>query len=551
MAEPSPGSIGKNTPAPAGSWTYAGLLAAGALLAAFRLHAFDLPLENDECNYAYIGQRLLAGDRLYLDVWDHQPFGVFALYAGVIGLFGDAPNVFRWMTAGFALVSLTMVHAILRRTSGPTAAMVGAFFYAIVSADPGTAGEGCNREIYMNALILTAWYLAIIGAERQRNWALLTAGVSLALASSLKTIVAVHWLLLAAWLIFDALRDGSASRTWTRAVRRAGLLAIGPLILWLGTITYFFATERGGEFVDAVFGFNLSYSSASTSFFLRFADFFAPQRHRHIFDSALPLWLAAVPASAWLLYGALRRRTPHVLLMLALLIAGYITVCLPARFWPHYYYLLIPPMVIVVTHSAASVARAINAPSNESSTGRMILSAFCLLLVPLAAATMQYRHYLSRPPFGITIDRYNSRDFWGRAQGENVRRVTKPDDTIFVYGNDAEIYYYARRRCASRFTMITGLQGAYSGVNRRREILMRELQANPPRLIVVLFDEPPFEEWTAFLQRHYGAPVGWDFHDRTGEPIMFVLARRDQPIETIDWNWDRSQVGGWFPGERP
>ncbi|KKK62157.1 hypothetical protein LCGC14_3007150, partial [marine sediment metagenome] len=37
-----------------------------------RLHAFAVPLETDECNYAYIGSRLLAGDRLYLDVWDHH-----------------------------------------------------------------------------------------------------------------------------------------------------------------------------------------------------------------------------------------------------------------------------------------------------------------------------------------------------------------------------------------------------------------------------------------------------------------------------------------------
>ena len=36
-----------------------------------------------EGNYAYIGQRLAAGDRLYVDVWDHQPPGVFALTAAV------------------------------------------------------------------------------------------------------------------------------------------------------------------------------------------------------------------------------------------------------------------------------------------------------------------------------------------------------------------------------------------------------------------------------------------------------------------------------------
>ena len=38
---------------------WACITAAVAVLIGFRLHAFDLPLETDECNYAYIARRLL------------------------------------------------------------------------------------------------------------------------------------------------------------------------------------------------------------------------------------------------------------------------------------------------------------------------------------------------------------------------------------------------------------------------------------------------------------------------------------------------------------
>ena len=114
----------------------------------------------------------------------------------------------------------------------------------------------------------------------------------------------------------------------------------------------------------------------------------------------------------------------------------------------------------------------------------------------------------------------------------------------------AEIYYYAQRRCASRYTMITGLAEGMGGAERRREILLSELSEDPPRLIIVLLDEPPFPAWQAFLERHYGMAVGWDNHDSTGEAIMLVFARKDAPIEQVDpayWDWDRSEVGGWFP----
>ena len=164
------------------------LAAAAVVLVAFRLHAFDLPLETDECNYIYIGSRLLAGDSLYVDVWDHQPFGVFVLFAGVIGLLGDAPEVFRWMTTAFSLASLLLIFAILRRVAGAGAAVAGAMLFALVSSDPGTAGEGCNREIYMKTLILAAWYLAL-RAPAKPGWSIFGSGCALALASALKTIV--------------------------------------------------------------------------------------------------------------------------------------------------------------------------------------------------------------------------------------------------------------------------------------------------------------------------------------------------------------------------
>jgi dolichyl-phosphate-mannose--protein O-mannosyl transferase len=170
------------------------------VLIAFRLHAFDLPLENDECNYAYIGGRLLAGDRLYSDLWDHQPFGVFALFAAVISVFGDAPEVFRCMTMAFSLASLVLIFGIVRRVAGPAAAVSAAVLFAMASSDPGTAGEGCNREIYMITLILASWYFALRGGGR-RGWWLFGAGVSLGLASTIKTIVAVHWLFLCVWAL--------------------------------------------------------------------------------------------------------------------------------------------------------------------------------------------------------------------------------------------------------------------------------------------------------------------------------------------------------------
>ena len=584
------------------AWIEWGCLAiAAAGLVGFRLHAFDLPLETDECNYAYIGSRLLAGDRLYVDVWDHQPFGVFVLVATLIRIFGDAPEAFRWTAMMFSLGSLGLIFAIVRRCAGRGAAIMAAVLFALASSDPGTAGEGCNREIYMNTFVLAAWYLAIHRPPGKSDGAIFASGVVLGLGSTLKTILAVHWFMLAFWIVLTAAQHADGGQRVRKALRVLALFAVGPAIIWIGSLAYFAATNRLDDFVDAVFLFNLGYSGSSEAFLSRFARFFSPPRHPFVFDSAMPLWIGSIGATVWLVVRSVRARCGDSTTILLMLAGSYLAVCLPARFWPHYYYLLVPPAVIAVSvalgqllarwippdESARSERRSglarrnLTTPRLESGearpTGVRVVqqtttadtavahtpaaqgrtksralrrgSLLALAILPIWLFNTEYDSYLSQKPFGITIDRYNSRDFWGRAIGEKVRDATDPGDTVFVYGNEAEVYYYAQRRCASRFTMITALHAGYAGAEARCAILLSELEQRLPRIIIVLFDEAPFDGWLAFLERHYGKAIGLDRHDLTGKTIMAVFARKDQPLKRpgIDWNWDRSEVGGWFP----
>ncbi|MEK7731672.1 MAG: hypothetical protein AAB363_07425, partial [Planctomycetota bacterium] len=364
-----------------------------------------------------------------------------------------------------------------------------------------------------------------------------------ALASTLKTIVVVHWVFLAFWIAWGTWRSTNANRRIRAVVTQLSLFALAPVLVWLAAFGYFAATDRLTEFVEAVFLFNVGYSESGEPFWMRFIRFFAPIRHPFIFDSALPLWIGAGIGSIWMIYECVVRRSLGSLAFVLLLLASYVAICLPGRFWPHYYYLLLPASVLAVSIAVKRCATWLRHDLYLGATGANFARVFVYTLVPIALAVTQVRDYLLQPPFGITVKRYNSRDFWGESQGQNVASATDPNDTIFVFGNDASIYYYSHRRSASRYTMITGLAGGMNGAEKRRRILMAELTANPPRLILVLFDEKPFDEWLRFLERSYGEAVGVDYHDRTGDPIMLVFARKDQQVRAIDWNWDRSAVG--------
>ena len=519
------------------SYDAAALLLAAAVLIAIRLHAFALPLETDECNYAYIGARLLAGDRLYIDVWDHQPPGIFGLFAAVIAPFGNGPEVFRWMAVLASLGTMVLIFAIVRRAAGHGAAYFAAGLFALCSADPGMAGEGCNREILMNPLALAAVWLLVRRRPRARL-ELLLAGLLLGLGSTIKTVMAAQWLLLLAWLIVRTWIDTGPGQRVRSVAAAVGLFGVGPAAVWAATLAYFTATGRFDEIYEAVFAFNLGYSDVSAGYWQRFADFFLAPIHRHVFEGTKPLWITAVVSAGALPFIRRGRGFAIKAALLCYLVGSYWAVCLPGQFWPHYYYLMLPPLVIVLAVALGDLA-ALPSALRFSRPGRWLAWAVASI-VALSLLVLQARDYLLLPPLQITDKRYDSRDLWGRAQGRNVARVTDPDDTVFVYAQDVGVYYYSGRRCASRYTMMRALNEGYAGFETRRAILLEEIKANRPRLMLML--DEPFPALYEYVMANYHL-VGIDYHDRRQkEPIMHVLADNSRPIVHIDWNWHRSSV---------
>ena len=503
------------------------------MMAGFRLHAFTLPLETDECNYAYIGGRLLAGDRLYQDVWDHQPPGVFVMFAGVIAVFGQSAAVFRWLAVAFSAVSLGLLYGLARSHNGLFAAVIAVLVFAVSSSDPGMAGEGCNREIFMNTFALGA-LAALTAGDRLSNGRVFLAGFLLGLGSTFKTVMAAQWLFLVIWAIARRWRHNEHTGRVRRMLETVCWMSAGPLLLWAGVFAYFALTDRLDVFTDAVFRFNISYSGLEQGFFHRYEGFLS-QTFR-VFDSAQPLWIASAAAVPPLLLLAWRRLAATEGAYIAYALGSLQAVCLPGLYWPHYYYLLLPPMILVCV---AVIGQVLERVSSRAAVG--LVSAIVVAWV-VSLLTYQYRYYVGVDPLQVTAHRYDYRQQWAREQGLRVARLTDPGDTVFVWGKDAGIYYYSQRRCASRFTMVSALAEHVQGYRRRRETLLEELKLVRPR--VVLLVEPEFEELKRFLQANY-LVAGRDMHDRnTDQPIMLALMDKNRPVEIVDWEWRAPRRSG-------
>ena len=64
------------------------------LLLALRLPSLVQPAGGDQGLYGYAGQRILAGDVMYRDVWDQKPPAVALLYAAAVASSGRVRQSF-------------------------------------------------------------------------------------------------------------------------------------------------------------------------------------------------------------------------------------------------------------------------------------------------------------------------------------------------------------------------------------------------------------------------------------------------------------------------
>jgi hypothetical protein len=96
------------------------------------------------------------------------------------------------------------------------------------------------------------------------------------------------------------------------------------------------------------------------------------------------------------------------------------------------------------------------------------------------------------------------------AIADEIAALTDPEDTVFVYGAEAELFFYAQRRSASRYIFLFPLFGRYDDALARQKSVIEEIRRERPAVIVKVataqFFGPSVEqELTFWLADHVEA----------------------------------------------
>lgn len=481
------------------------------LMGAIRSYSYHETLEMDACTYAVIAREMLAGEMLYVDIWDHKPPAIYLTYAAAQVIFGYGPAhtfALGWLAASLTLVGV--YSAALRLPGGRKGGLLAASLWALVSADPMLLANQPNSEVFINALIVWAFALLLGLGPTPGTGRLLAIGGLLALASLYKpVVVALGGMLFAAHVAFPG--EGRSRR---RAVADTALVAAVGAGAWIATFVSFAAAGHLPDAWDAIVTFNRHYAGSLLSSLVSLPGNLLPDEGAVL----LPLVLACL----WGIVAGRPRLRRDVVLLLAFGIGTAIAIALPGRFHVHYYQLWIPVLCIGAGTGLSTACASY--PGFRKASPAVATCVLALLLVWQVA-------YMRLSPDQWTLVK-QPRLAYNRALARQIDRWLPPGQTFLQWGHHAELYYYTTRRPPAGELRAGHL---FHGARTRERAtrMLGALRADPPVLVLTTgawtLDrrDHPVVEW---IRRNY---VPWD--PPLPEQLRPPVARFYIPREGVGW----------------
>jgi len=459
------------------------LLATVAGSIAVRVRLLTAPLERDEGEYAYMAQLLLAGVPPYELAYSMKFPGIFAVYGTLLAALGETATAIRAGLAGANLATIVFVFLLGRELFDRTTGALAAASFAALSLGFAVQGVFANTEHFLLLPALAGLWALVRSEHGDGPGPLVAAGLLLGGALLVKQHGAV-FAGLGVLHLLGAPRD---------RMRRLTIFAVAVVLPSVAVALWLAAEGVLASFLYWTFEHALGYATDTSRGVSHGVRAFG-----RVAGSAGPLWALALVGGIGLFRdgaGGGRER-----FALGLLILSFLAVLPGLRFRPHYFVLVLPAVALLAGLGAARLARATASP------GAADRVAAGLLAVALVATGFLQRDYLLRMgPEEVSIATYGVNPFpEARELARYIHDHSEPDDRIAVIGAEPQIYFYARRRSATRFLYLSELLRRPRGAPGFQRQMIHELQAGRPRFLVF---SSRFDAFGAAGRRH--RLLGW------------------------------------------
>jgi hypothetical protein len=455
------------------------------------LRFIDWPVNRDVSSYATIAAELEHGARLYVDVWDIKPPGIYATYLLAQWTIDDRNlQILVLHLVPSLIVLIALFLAADAAGFGRVGSIVAATFWVLLSGDTGLQMQDPNTELFINACCSAA-FLMVLRQSRERSWHhAAVIGVLFAIACLFKTVA----LAIAVAVAVGCLFVRSSAETAASRVRMLVIMALAGAATLAIVTGYFGLTHRIDELREVTIDASRTYAGdlwGNVNRAFTMSRVLGERRLLLTLSIVVAPWLAFTVVAAW---DRTRRRS--WLLLAAYTLGALVALGLPGQFYRHYFQLLVPPACLVIAGVAALLL-----PARLEAVRRAPL--LVVIVVGLGLAAFETRVYfgsIDAQLEGTYQDRYLQTQRMARRLSAQLR----PDEVLYQWGEDSGVYWYSGRRPPASVLTYPLLRGPQAERLSRQSLA--SLTAHPPALVVAsnyMLDDGvghPVFEW---IRAHY------------------------------------------------
>lgn len=400
------------------------------------------PFERDEGVYATIADGMLKGQVPYRDLFDNKPPIVFVWYAVGFLLFGEQVAAPRIVAAVLLSITTLSLYAQVRMLFPRGVAYLAAALFALSTGLPYVALHA-NTEAYMLLPLVLSLLAFTTAIKTSRLRWFLVSGIFGGLAILTKQVAVWNLLALGGMALWWSWRKSGGG--WRALLPSLCLGGGSALAIAVVALPWAYSGALG-DFFYATVAYNYKYvgmvSNAQRLFLLKRTVLF------FLFFSAVaaPLTIGALAG----LLTLLRIRKPfgyYLLIIWAL--ASAVGVATGGRFYPHYFLEIMPVLAIltaVVVYDRFRTRRFRPVPK--------VLLVAAALFVAISLTTSGLLYFAPDNTERTFSDDVYYQKEWEEASrqlGAYIAARTAPDDRIFNYGRESQLYFYADRLPAAPY----------------------------------------------------------------------------------------------------
>ncbi len=431
-----------------------------ALVVVVRLPSLEQPLDNDSGAMAYDARMILHGEPLY---GTHHPAhhlpATFYTYALIFGLLGDSAVSLKIFLIPWMWLNAWILYRVGSTVKNQEAGMLAAVFFVLTSSMTNTLGDTAEIELFANLPLTLIIWLGIVFLERKsRPIVYSLIGIVGAVGFLYKAVYLTSLAAVAVMMLLNAILEQHRA-AWLEFFKRSTAILAG-FVTVLGFVAAYFAVLGLWPRLWLVFQLGSEYATQNNDFSAIFI-FLLPFLTVGFANAALVL-IGFVSVTRTLIslprvISSDRQKGLILVMGLAWLFTSVIAAGISRYGFLHYGLLILPPLALFVGVEIVELRDRVNESEHRNQLAWLpILLVFVVIGNTIYTSKDYLGGYLRYRLGYTTLAEFVGEDTGQGHQRMNIVEVaqyiarhTSPEDTIFAWTSQTQLYYLAGRRSSS------------------------------------------------------------------------------------------------------